>query len=344
MALQNDDRATLAEQANARTTAPGALDQKDGSEHDHHDHDHGEHHEDGHDHSHAFEWPEAARIAFVAIAAAAVWFKLWEPFAAVSVIGVAGLLVGGWPILKEAFENVVERRMTMELSMTIAIVAAAAIGQFFTALIITLFVLVAEVLEGLTVGRGRKAIRDLLEFLPREVSVRRSGAIRAVAAEELRIGDAILVAPGGRIPVDGTVLSGHSFVDESRITGESMPAEKIPDAHVFAGSINQSGALEISAERIGRDTSYGKIIEAVERAERSRAPVQRLADRLAGYLVYFALGAAALTYLVTRDLRSTISVVNVAGACGIAAGTPLAILGAIGRAARLGAKMASGVP
>jgi heavy metal translocating P-type ATPase len=233
--------------------------------------------------------------------------------------------------------------MTMELSMTIAIVAAAAIGQFFTALIITLFVLVAEVLEGLTVGRGRKAIRDLLEFLPREVSVRRSGAILAVSAEELRIGDAILVAPGGRMPVDGTVLSGHSFVDESRITGESMPSEKTADTHVFAGSVNQSGALEIRAERIGRDTSYGKIIEAVEHAERSRAPVQRLADRLAGYLVYFALGAAALTYLITHDVVSTISVIIVAGACGIAAGTPLAILGGIGRCARLGAIVKGGV-
>jgi Cd2+/Zn2+-exporting ATPase/Cu+-exporting ATPase len=300
MALKHDDRATLAEQANAHTTVPGALDPKDGSVHQHHDHDHGEGQEDDHDHSHAFEWPEAARIAFVALAAAAVWFKLWEPFAAVNLIGVVGLLVGCWPILREAFENVLERRMTMELSMTIAIAAAAAIGQFFTALIITLFVLVAEVLEGLTVGRGRKAIRDLLEFLPREVSVRRSGAIQAVSAEELRIGDAILVAPGGRIPVDGTVLSGHSFVDESRITGESMPAEKTADARVFAGSINQSGALEIRAERIGRDTSYGKIIEAVERAERSRAPVQRLADRLAGYLVYFALGAAARSPIWSR--------------------------------------------
>ena len=216
-------------------------------------------------------------------------------------------------------------------------------AQFFTALIITLFVLVAEVLEGLTVGRGRKAIRDLLEFLPREVSVRRAGAIRAVSADELCIGDAILVAPGGRIPLDGTVLSGHSFVDESRITGESMPNEKVAESRVFAGSINQSGALEIRAERIGRNTSYGKIIEAVERAERSRAPVQRLADRLAGYLVYFALGAAALTYLITRDIVSTISVIIVAGACGIAAGTPLAILGGIGRCARLGAIVKGGV-
>jgi Cd2+/Zn2+-exporting ATPase/Cu+-exporting ATPase len=122
-----------------------------------------------------------------------------------------------------------------------------------------------------------------------------------------------------------------------------MPLEKIAGAPVFAGSINQSGALEIRAERIGRDTSYGKIIEAVEQAERSRAPVQRLADRLAGYLVYFALGAALLTYLLTRDIRSTISVVIVAGACGIAAGTPLAVLGAIGRAARAGAIIKGGL-
>ena len=289
---------------------------------DAHDHD---------DHEHGFEWQDAARIALVAAAAATVWFELWEPVKSFSLLGVTGLVVGGWPIFKEALENILARRMTMELSMTIAIVAAAAIGEFFTALVITLFVLVAEVLEGMTVSRGRHAIRDLIEFLPRTVSVRRNDGAVELAAEDLVLGDAVLVNPGGRVPVDGTVLNGHSFLDQSRITGESMPVEKTAGATVFAGSINQSGALEVCADRIGRDTSYGKIIEAVERAERSRAPVQRLADRLAGYLVYFALGAAALTYLITHDLRSTISVVIVAGACGIAAGTPLAILGAIGR-------------
>src|SRR3989344_2804678 len=104
-----------------------------------------------------------------------------------------------------------------------------------------------------------------------------------------------------------------------------MPSWSPPAApRVFAGSINQSGALEVAAERIGRDTSYGKIIEAVERAEKSRAPVQRLADRMAGHLVYFALGAAVLTFLLTRDIYSTISVIIVAGARGIAPGTPLA--------------------
>ena len=272
-----------------------------------------------------------------------MWFRVWEPIPGVSLIGIIGLLVGGWPIFKEALENLIARRMTMDLSMTIAIVAAAAIGEFFTALVIALFVLVAEVLEGMTVSRGRHAIRDLLDFLPRSVSVRRSGGVRDVDSAELRVGDAVLVNPGARVPVDGTVLNGHSFLDQSRITGESMPVEKTAGSAVYAGSINQSGAIEIRAERLGRDTSFGKIIEAVERAEKSRAPVQRLADRMAGYLVYFALGAAALTYLLTRDMRSTISVVIVAGACGIAAGTPLAILGAIGRAARLGAIIKGGL-
>ncbi len=335
MSLQHDHShsSDLADQALNHTTAPAA-----------HGHDH-DHDEDGHHdhHDHAFEWPEMVRIALVALAAAAVWFRLWEPVPAISIIGVVGLLIGGWPIFKEAFENLIAKRMTMELSMSIAIVSAAAISEFFTALVITLFVLMAEVLEGMTVSRGRRAIRDLLDFLPRAVSVRRDGSVAEVDADALAVGDAVLVNPGGRIPVDGTVIAGHSFVDQARITGESMPLEKMVGGAVFAGSINQSGALEIRAERIGRDTSYGKIIEAVEQAERSRAPVQRLADRLAGYLVYFALGAAVLTYLLTRDIRATISVVIVAGACGIAAGTPLAILGAIGRAARAGAIVKGGL-
>jgi Cu+-exporting ATPase len=296
-----------------------------------------------HDSEHAFRWVEAIRIVLVAIAAAAVWFHLWEPFAHVSLIGAVGVLIGGWPIFKEAAKNVAARRMTMELSMSIAIVAAAAIFQFFTALIITLFVLAAEVLEGMTVSRGRRAIRDLLDFLPRSVIVRSADGVRETAADELRVGDSVLVNPGAAVPVDGVVISGHSFVDQARITGESMPVEKLPGATVYAGTINQSGALEVRTERIGRDTSYGKIIEAVENAERSRAPVQQLADRLAGYLVYFALAAAALTFLITHDVRSTISVVIVAGACGIAAGTPLAILGGIGRSARLGSIIKGGL-
>lgn len=292
---------------------------------------------------HVFGWVERLRIVLVLLSAIVVWFHPRAPFTRISLIGVAGVLIGGWPIFKEAAQNILARRMTMELSMSLAIIAAAAISEFFTALIITLFVLVAEVLERMTVSRGRRAIRDLLEFLPRSVTVRRAGVIREAAADELRVGDWVLVNPGGAVPVDGVVVNGHSFVDQARVTGESMPVEKLPGTLVYAGTINQSGALEIRTDRVGRDTSYGKIIEAVENAERSRAPVQELADRLAGYLVYFALAAAAVTLLVTHDVRSTISVVIVAGACGIAAGTPLAILGGIGRCARLGSIIKGGL-
>jgi heavy metal translocating P-type ATPase len=295
------------------------------------------------EHEHAFEWAEIIRIAFVALAAVAVWFRLWEPFPHISVIGIAAALIGGYPIFKEAFENIVERKMTMELSMTIALLAALAIGEFFTALVITGFVLAAEVLEGLTVGRGRRAIQSLLDFLPRTVTVRRTGEVLEVASDDVQVGDTVIVKPGGRIPVDGVVLGGRSFVEQAAITGEAMPVEKAKGDAVYAGTINQSGALEIGAQKLGRDTTFGKIIEAVERAEKSRAPIQKTADRLAGYLVYFALGAAVLTFIITHNIRSTISVVIVAGACGIAAGTPLAILGAIGRAARQGAIVKGGL-
>jgi heavy metal translocating P-type ATPase len=284
------------------------------------------------------------RIAITSAAAALVWFRAWEPLPHVSVIGAAGILFGGWPIFHEAFENLRERRMTMELSMTIALLAAAAIGEFFTALIITAFVLAAEVLEGLTVSRGRRAIGDLLEVLPRTAWVVKEGSPPAeVAVERLCVGDRVLVRPGTRIPVDGSVIAGNSAVEEAAITGEPLPQDKQRGSRVFAGTVNQTGALEVIVESLGGDTTFGKIVEAVERAEQTRAPIQRMADRLAGYLVYFALGSALLTLAITHNLRSTISVVIVAGACGIAAGTPLAILGAIGRAARQGAIVKGGV-
>ncbi|MGH9679999.1 MAG: heavy metal translocating P-type ATPase [Candidatus Acidiferrales bacterium] len=277
------------------------------------------------------------------MAAGAIWFARGSHIPHLSVAGAVCTLVGGYPIFHEAYENIVQRRMTMELSMAIAIVAALAIREAFTALVITLFVLAAEILEGLTVGRGRNAIHRLVELLPRAATLRRGTEWVECGIDEVHPGDRILVRPGGRIPVDGVVASGNSFVDQSAITGESLAVEKLPGAGVFAGTINQSGALEIRVERLGRDTMFGKIIEEVERAEKSRAPIQKTADRLAGYLVYFALGAAAVTFLVTHNLRSTISVVIVAGACGIAAGTPLAVLGAIGQAAQKGAIIKGGL-
>src|SRR5580700_6895303 len=303
---------------------------------------------DSHTHEHEsdgghIEPVELARIGLAGLAIVVTWLRLWQPVPQIDVVGFVAVLVCGYPIFREAFTDLVSRRMTMELSMTIALAAALAIREVFTALVIVFFVLIAEVLEELTVGKGRRAIQDLLDLLPQEVEIRGSGGIEAASLTELRTGDVVLVRPGGRVPVDGVVVTGHSFIDQAPITGESMPVEKIPGSQVYAGTVNQSGILEIRTIRLGRDTAFGKIVEAVEQAERSRAPIQRTADRLAGYLVYFALICAALTFILTHNARSTISVVIVAGACGIAAGTPLAILGAIGRAARQGAIVKGGL-
>src|ERR1035438_5445384 len=258
-------------------TGVGASREQSAANSHNHPHDREDHHD--HDHDHDEGWVEWARVAFVGAVLILVWARVVPLVRGIDILAVLGLLIGGYPIFKEAIADLLERRMTMELSMTIALVAAAVIGEFFTALLITVFVLIAEILEGMTVGRGRRAIRELLDLLPQTAEVRAAGQVAARNLSEVAVGDFVVVRPGGRIPVDGVVVSGHSFVDQSTITGESMPAEKIMGTAVFAGTINQSGVLEIRTEKIGRDTAFGRIIEAVERAERSRAPIQRMADR-----------------------------------------------------------------
>jgi heavy metal translocating P-type ATPase len=292
---------------------------------------------------HSWEWMDLLRVIFVAISAAAVWFRWYEPVVAFSVIGIAATLIGGYPIFREAVENIMERRMTMELSMAIALVAALVIREFFTALIITLFVLVAEILEGMTVSRGRRAIGDLLNLLPREAELLQGEQLMRIPLNAVKTGERILIRPGARIPVDGWVAKGNSMVDQSPVTGEPIPLEKRPGEPVYAGSVNQTGVLQIQVSSVGVDTTFGRIVDAVEQAERSRAPVQKIADQLSGYLVYSALGGALITLVVTHNVRSTIAVIIVAGACGIAAGTPLAILGAIGRCARAGVMVKGGL-
>jgi heavy metal translocating P-type ATPase len=310
---------------------------EEGHPHHSHTHDQIHHHaEHDHDHDHQTGTAEYIRLGLMGIIVVASLTGWWRPFMDRDWLAFAGTVIGGFPIYQEAWENLRKRRMTMELSMTIALLSALAIGQFFTAIVIAFFVLFAELLEGYTVGGGRRAIEKLINALPRHVTVRRNGQESELPADELSTGEVIVIRPGERIPVDGTVIKGSSYVDQSSITGESLPIEKTGQSKVFAGTINKNGVLEVSVERVGRDTTFGKIIQVVEQAEKSKAPVQRIADRLAAGLVYFALGAAVLTFLVTRNLTATIAVIIVAGACGVAAGTPLAILAGIGSAARRG--------
>ncbi|TMP89428.1 MAG: cation-translocating P-type ATPase, partial [Verrucomicrobia bacterium] len=283
--------------------------------HQHHNHVHGDHHD--HDHEHAADVSEYVRLGLMGLVIVASLTGWWRHWLSRDWLAFAATLVGGFPIFKEAWENLRKRRMTMELSMTLALVAALCIGQFLTALVIAFFVLFAEMVEGYTVGSGRRAIQPLIDALPRQVRVRRGGEERELSTNEVVAGETIIIRPGERIPADGVVIKGHSFVDQSSITGESLPVEKVEQSKVFAGTINKDGVLEVTVEKIGRDTTFGKIIEIVEQAEKSRAPVQRIADRLAAGLVYFAFGAAAFTLIVTRNFTSTIAVIIVAGACGV---------------------------
>ncbi len=293
----------------------------------------------------AFRLPdtiELLRIASAAVSILLLWLGMFSERTS-QIIGISAVLVCGYPIFKSAFAALVSRRMTMELSMTIAIVAAMFVGEAFTALVIVFFVLLAEELEHATIQRGRNSISSLLDLLPRVALIKSGEQIVEVNAVDIKRDDIVVVKPGARIVVDGVVISGTTFVDEAAITGESLPTEKLPGSQVFAGTINQSGAVEVRAERVGPDTAFGKIVHAVEEAEKNRATIQRLADRLAGYLVLFSLAAAVVTFAITWNIRETISVIIVTGACGIAAGTPLAILGSIGRAAKQGSIVKGGL-
>jgi cation transport ATPase len=159
--------------------------------------------------------------ALLAATAFLLWSGLWKGFGYPRIFGLVVLLVGAYPILKETFDNVLELRMTMELSMTVALAAALVIGEVVTALVIATFVLVAEALEALTVSRGRNAIGQLIECLPRRVRARRNGELVEIGLDELREGDQVMVLPGGRIPVDGIVCGGDSFVDHRRTHGRA---------------------------------------------------------------------------------------------------------------------------
>jgi Cu+-exporting ATPase len=287
--------------------------------------------------------PELVRLSLMALAMLVSWLKVLRVVIEFDVMALTAIIIGGYPMFKEAWENIRRRRMTMELSMSIAVIATLTIGQFFTGLIITFFVIFAELLEHLTEDSGRAVIKKLVDLLPQQAVVRQNNSDMIVDIARLKSGDVVVIKPAAKIPVDGTVLRGNSFVDQSSITGESVPVEKLTGHRVLAGTVNLNNVLEVRVEGAGRETTFGKIIRVIEEAETSQAPIQKTADTLALRLVYFAFGGAIATFLYTHNIVSAISALIVAGACGVAAGTPLAILAAIGRSARAGIIVKGGV-
>jgi Cd2+/Zn2+-exporting ATPase/Cu+-exporting ATPase len=175
-----------------------------------------------------------------------------------------------------------------------------------------------------------------MQLAPPRAHLQAPDGEREVDAADLRAGDRILIRPGERSPADGVVEDGRAAVDQSAITGESMPVEKGPGAEVLAGTIVHGGALRLRLTRVGADTTLGRIIRLVEEAEANKAPVQRFADRFTAWYIPIVVGAAVLTYLLGGQIRSAIAVLLVACACAVALATPTAVIASVGRAARQG--------
>ncbi|MDP3895884.1 MAG: HAD-IC family P-type ATPase, partial [Mesorhizobium sp.] len=236
-------------------------------------------------------------LTVIGMVAAAV--GTWSPvFPYNSVVTLAGIIVvylaGGVPAGLRALDALWrEHVLDIDLLMVVAAVAAAAVGAPLEgAVLLTLFSM-STTLESRALGRARRAIEALMALRP-ETALRKSpdGKVSEVAAADLVVGDVVVLRPGARVPVDGVIAEGHGSLDESTITGESMPVLKEIGAAVIGGSINQTGGFVMQADRVGADTLLARIVQMVARAQRSRAPIQRLADRVAGWFVPLVVAVA----------------------------------------------------
>ena len=275
------------------------------------------------------------------------WFQLLQPEWLANIIIVASVIAGGYPIFKESLYALRKGRVNMELSMVIAIIASLVLSQFLAGIVIAFFALLSEFLEGFIVRKGRENIQMLYNMAPRKAMVKRNLSedssndsygqqLISVKIDDVSVGDIVFVREGDIIPVDGHIIRGASTVDQSSITGESVPVEKSKGDTVFAGTINQSSHLEIICDKLATDTTFAKIIRLVEEAESSKAPIQRLSDNMATRLIQFAIGLSILTYALTQNITSALSVIVVAGACGLAVGTPIALLATMGKMSKRG--------
>ncbi|HPA19158.1 MAG TPA: cation-translocating P-type ATPase family protein [Verrucomicrobiae bacterium] len=253
-----------------------------------------------------------------------------------------GAILGSGPILWAALRELLKFRLSADLAVLLAAGAAIAIGQYFVAAEVILIMLIGGFLEGIAVQRTRGAIRALIRMAPREATRIVAGSRERVPIEEIHGGDVVAVAPGERVPVDGRIRSGRTSVDQSPLTGESLPRDVGPGDAALAGSINGAGALEIEVERVGGDTAFGRMVHLVEEAEAQRAPSQRLADVYASWFLPVVLACAGLAYVLTNDLIRAVSILIIACPCALVLATPTAVSAGIGRLARRGVLVKGG--
>jgi P-type Cu+ transporter len=307
------------------------------------------------------EEPENKKLEIVRLAGMATlivviaWMHLLQPTWLGNIVVVIAVLAGGYRIFKESLVALRKGRVNMELSMVIAIVASLALYQFLPAIVITFFALFSEFVEGFIVKKGRQNIQLLYDLAPRKAIIKTKNnkqngdetdlktTTQEVLVDDVRVGDVVIVREGDIIPVDGHILRGTSTVNQSGITGESAPIEKNVGDIVFAGTTNLTHQIEIKCDKLSTDTTFAKIIHLVEEAEASKAPIQKLSDKLATRLIQFAIGLSVLTFVVTHNIVSTLSVIVVAGACGLAVGTPIALLATNGKLSRRGVIVKGGL-
>ncbi|MCD7781621.1 MAG: cation-translocating P-type ATPase [Methanosphaera sp.] len=257
------------------------------------------------------------------------------------------IIVSGIPLLYLAISRLIyEKWVSSALLICIAMFASLYIGEIFAAGEVVFIMAIGALLEDYTVDRSKRGLKDLIDLKPQKARLLKNidgkTTEEMVGAEDVHIEDIVRVLPGEKIPVDGIIISGDTSVDQSIMTGESLPVDKTVDDEVFAGTINTHGSIDIKTTKISSESSLEKLIRMVEEADQKQAPTQRIADKWATWLVPVALGIAIVTTLVTGNLERGVTILVVFCPCALIIATPTAIMAAIGQATKQGIIIKSG--
>jgi len=249
---------------------------------------------------------------------------------------LASVAVNGLPIVVGAVQGLLERRVNVDELLALAIVASLAGGELLTAAVVSTIMVLGSLIEEATAESARRSIQALIQVSPKQALRIEAGQEQLIDVDQVRLGDHLLVKPGEQIPVDGVVLEGSSSADESAITGEAMPVAKQGGDQVLAGTLNHNGVLHLRAEKVGSDTTLGRVIALVEEAENQKPRSIAFIDRFARVFTPLILGCALVAWLLTGDFSRAVAVLIVGCPCALILAVPTATVAAIGRAARAG--------
>ncbi len=246
-------------------------------------------------------------------------------------------VVGGFPVFKLAVTNILrDFDLTAGVMVSVAMIAALIVGEYGAMALVAFMMVIGEALEDFTREKADQALKELNQLIPAMVTIRMDGEDVEIPIDRVRKGDIALIRPGGRIPVDGTVVEGTAAVDQSSITGESMPIDKASGEKVYAGTFVSSGALTVEVEEVGETTTLGKMIQLVEEAQSTQAPVQRVANRYANFFAPVAITIAGIVWMVTGEPLRGVTMLVAICPCSLVLATPTSIVAAIGNMARNG--------